>query len=284
MNRNFLVAVLVAVLCLGMSNAGVARDKKNNANKSKKIEKVTKRYKTKEEKYAAALMYYEKGAYLTSAQLLEEIYPLYMSVPQGDTILFLFADSYMKNNDFLMAAFHFNDYIRRYPQSNRVELAAFLAAKCYYLNSPAYNLDQSDSKMAIEGLQSFISAYLASEHVEESNAMIDTLRNKLAYKDFSIAKMYYNTENYKAAQICFQNLMKEYPTSNCMEEALYYMVKNSYAYAQNSIESKKAERYQMVLDDAAKLKVYNAESKYMAEVDKLMADAKKKRDKILNNN
>ncbi|MBO4582035.1 MAG: outer membrane protein assembly factor BamD [Bacteroidales bacterium] len=284
MNRNFIVAISVSIICLGLFCNVDAQNKKNNANKSKKIEKVTKRFKTKEEKYAAALMYYQKGAYLASAQLLEEIYPLYMSVPEGDTILFLFADSYMKNNDFLMAAFHFNDYIRRYPQSNRVELAAFLAAKCYYLNSPAYNLDQSDSKTAIEGLQSFISAYPSSRYVEESNAMIDTLRNKLAHKDFSIAKMYYNTENYKAAQICFQNLLKDYPSSDYTEEALYYMVKNSYAYAQNSIESKKAERYQAVLDDAAKLKVFNADSKYMAEVEKLTSDAKKKRDKILNNN
>lgn len=284
MNRKAVTLILALIICLGGISTGVAGNKKSASTRSRKVEKVTRHLKTKEEKYAAAKMYYEKGAYLTSAQLFEEIYPLYLAVPEGDTILFLFADSYMKNNDFLMAAFHFNDYIRRYPQSDKVELAAFLAAKCYYMNSPTYNLDQTDSKTAIEGLQSFISSYPQSQYVEESNKMIDTLQNKLAHKDFSIAQMYYNTENYKAAQVSLQNVIKDYPTSIYMEDALYYMVKNSYEYAQNSVESKKVERYQMAIDNASKLLVFNADTKYKAEVEKIVNEAKKKRDKILNNN
>ena len=45
---------------------------------------------------------------------------------------------------------------------------------------------------------------------------------------------------------------------------------------------KKVERYQMVIDNANKLRAYNEQSKFLEEADKLAADAKKKRDKILN--
>ncbi|MBO4542977.1 MAG: outer membrane protein assembly factor BamD [Bacteroidales bacterium] len=277
MNIKKIVGMLMVIfaLCIGANPSVYAQ-------KSEKPQKIAKRLKTKEAKYAAAMEYYQRGSYLTAAQLFEEIYPLYLSAPEGDTIAYLFADSYFKNNDYLMAAFHFNDYIRRYPQSPKVEDASFYAAKCYYLNSPTYNLDQSDSKMAIEGLQMFISSYPQSKYVEESNQMIDDLRNKLAHKDFSIGCMYYNTERYQAAQVCLQNMIKEYPNSAYTEEAMFYLVKNSYGYAQNSVESKKVERYQMVIDNANKLRAYNEQSKFLEEADKLAADAKKKRDKILN--
>ncbi|MDR1459447.1 MAG: outer membrane protein assembly factor BamD, partial [Bacteroidales bacterium] len=246
--------------------------------------KISKRYKTKEAKYEAAKIYYEKGAYLSAAQLLEEIYPLYVSSLEGENILFLFADSYMKNNDYLMAAFHFKDYIRRYPQSARTEEASFLSSRCYFLNSPAYNLDQTDSYLAIEDLEIFLNAYPNSKFQQEGNMMIDSLRNKLAKKDFNIARMYYNTGNYQAAQVSFNNLFKDFPGTIFFEESLYYLVKNSYEYAQKSVEEKKIERYQMTIDNKNKLKAYNAESKFLSDAEKIASEAEKKRNKILENN
>ncbi|MDR1879088.1 MAG: outer membrane protein assembly factor BamD [Bacteroidales bacterium] len=254
------------------------------ANKPQKNKnRVSKRYKTKEAKYEAAKTYYEKGAYLSAAQLFEEIYPLYISSSEGENILFLFADSYMKNHDYLMAAFHFKDYLRRYPQSPRAEEASFLAARCYYLNSPAYNLDQTDSYLAIEDLEIFLNTYPSSKFQEEGNGMMDSLRNKLAKKDFNIALMYYNTGNYKAANISFDNLFKDYPNSAFIESSLYYLVKNNFEYAQKSIDSKKSERYQMVVDNKNKLKAFDINSKFLPEAEKLAAEAEKRRDKILEN-
>jgi outer membrane protein assembly factor BamD len=244
---------------------------------------ISKRYKTKEAKYEAAKTYYDKGAYLSAAQLFEEIYPLYISSNEGENILFLFADSYMKNHDYLMAAFHFKDYLRRYPQSTRAEEASFLSSRCYFLNSPVYNLDQTDSYLALEDLEIFLNAYPNSKYQDEGNMMIDSLRNKLAKKDFSIARMYYNTGNYLAAQVSFNNLFKDFPNSAFTEETLYYLVKNSYEYAQKSIEEKKIERYQMAIDNKNKLKAYNAESKFLSEAEKIAGEAEKKRNKILEN-
>jgi outer membrane protein assembly factor BamD len=249
-----------------------------------KNSRISRKYKTKEAKYQAAKAYYAKGAYLSAAQLFEEVYPLYISHKEGDTILFLFADSYMKNADYLMGAFHFKDYIRRYPQSARAEEASFLAAKCYFLNSPVYNLDQTDSRMAIENLEFFLNAYPKSPFVEAANDMIDALQTKLAKKDFHIAVMYYNTGNYKSAQICFNNLLRDYPGTSYTEESLYYMTKNWYEYAQKSVESKKVERYQMAIDNCLRLRALKANSKFLPEAEKLMAEAIKKRDKILEDN
>jgi len=277
MRRKALIFIVLALFTVDIS-AFAAKNPKTSKSR------VSKRYKTKEAKYEAAKTYYSKGAYLSAAQLFEEVYPLYLSSQEGENILFLFSDSYMKNHDYLMAAFHFKDYLRRYPQSPRAEEASFLASKCYYLNSPVYNLDQTDSYLALESLEIFLNAYPSSKHQEEGNMMIDSLRNKLAKKDFTIARMHYNIGNYQAAQISFNNLFKDFPNSAFTEEALYYLVKNSYEYAQKSQEGKKVERYQMVIDNKNKLKVYNAASRFLPEAEKLASDAEKKRDKILENN
>ncbi len=270
-------AVIFIILALLTTNFSVFAEKKPKNSKGR----VSKRYKTKEAKYEAAKTYYSKGAYLSAAQLFEEVYPLYLSSPEGENILFLFADSYMKNHDYLMAAFHFKDYLRRYPQSSRAEEASFLASKCYFLNSPVFNLDQTDSYLALEDLEIFLNAYPNSKYQSEGNMMIDSLRNKLAKKEFSIAVMYYNTGSYQAAQITFNNLFKDFPNSSFTEQSLYYLVKNSYEYAQKSRDEKKIERYQMTIDNKNKLKAFNAESKFLPDAEKIANEAEKKRNKIL---
>ena len=274
MQRKALILIILVFFTVDISSFAEKSPKKGNS-------RISKKYKTKEAKYEAAKTFYSKGAYLSAAQLFEEIYPLYISTPEGENILFLFAESYMKNHDYLMAAFHFRDYISRYPQSKRAEDASFLSSKCYFLNSPVYNLDQTDSYLALENLEIFLNAYPNSKHQAEGNMMIDSLQNKLAKKDFNIARMYYNTGNYQAAQVAFDNLFKDFPNSAFTEESLYYMVKNSYEYAQKSQEGKKVERYQMAIDNKNRLKAHNSSSKFLPEAEKIAIEAEKKRNKIL---
>jgi hypothetical protein len=41
-----------------------------------------------------------------------------------------------------MAAFHYKDYVRRYPRSERAELAYVMSVKAVYNISPYFALDQ----------------------------------------------------------------------------------------------------------------------------------------------
>jgi len=258
------------------------RKEKIIENKEKaKTNRKFRKYKTKEQKFEAAKMYYEKGSYLNASQLFEEIYPLYLGTDRGDSILFLFASSYFYNHDYLIAAFYFNDFMRKYPQSPRVEEAAFLKAKSYFLNSPNYNLDQTDTYLAKENLELFSNYYSQSSYISEVNTMLDSIRNKLAKKDFAIASMYYRTENYKSAQISFQNLVKDFADSPYIEEALFIWVKNNYEFAIKSVEAKKVERFQMVIDVKNILKAKYPSSPYLNEANKIAADAEKRIQKLL---
>ena len=257
------------------------KEKTVKKKETKKGNRKFRKYKTKEAKYEAAKAYYEKGAYLTASQLLEEIYPLYIGTEQGDSILFLFASSYYQNHDYLIAAFYFNDFLKKYPQSARTEEAAYLRAKAYFLNSPVYNLDQSDSYLAKDNLEIFANYYPKSQYINEVNDMFDSIRNKLARKDFAIASMYYRTQRYKSAQVAFQNLMKDFPECPYLEEAFFLWTKNNYEYALKSVEDKKLERFQAVTDIKNKLKAKYPQSVFLPEAEKLAKDADERMNKLI---
>jgi len=238
-------------------------------------------FETFDSYYARAMKAYSNHTYLTAAKYFEELYPLSIGTPYGDTILFLFADCYYQNKDYQLAAFHFRDYARRYPGTERAQLAFLNSLRAFYYISPEYYLDQTGTEFAIEEINNFIQMYPKSPHVEECNQMLDNLRDKLARKDFEIAKMYYHTENYRAAQIAIRNFLKIYPYSKYSAEAAYILVKNNFEYAKKSVDSKKKERFLACLD-AYELLKNQFSSQYMnyPDAQKIADDTKNQIDKI----
>ena len=108
--------------------------------KKKNVSRTTKRvtFESFDQHYARALKYYNNRQWLSAAGLFEELYPLALGTPRADTILFLFAHSYYMNGDYNMAAFHFRDYVRRYPNSDRAEDAFYYCISAVYKTSPEY--------------------------------------------------------------------------------------------------------------------------------------------------
>ena len=273
------------------TTAAVNSDKAQNSGKKsegkakKKTGKSNKvSFETFDMNYAKALKYYENGQYLSAARIFEELYPLSLGTPTADTLLFLFADCYYKNKDYELAAFHFKDYARHYPGTEKAEEAHYMCVKSVFEVSPIYSLDQSSTLYAIDEMDLFIKSYPRSKHVDECNEMLDILREKLAQKDFEIAKLYYNTDNYQAAQIAVKNFLKEYPNSKYAHEAVYILVKNNHEYAKKSVNKKKRERFQACIDAFKIMQAQYPNSGFYMDAKKLADDAQDQINKIKNNN
>ena len=236
-----------------------------------------------EQQYQRALRYYNNQQFLSAAGLFEDLYPLSLGTPRADTILYLFAHSYYMNGDYDMAAFHFRDYVRRYPNSEHTEDAFYYGTAAIYKTCPDYSLDQSNTEYAIEQIKTFIQAYPDNSHIEECNVMLDALRLKLARKDVEVLKLYYNTDHYEACQIAAKNFFNEYSYSPLMPEAIYYLVLNNLEYAKKSVERKKEERYKACLDACNRLLLNYSETKYTKEVEKIAQDVKKQLSKYNKN-
>ena len=227
-------------------------------------------------KYDAAISYYDKGDYSKSLALLEELVSVYRGTDKAEKIMYYYAYATYASGEYLLAGYHFNNYVKTFPVSARAEECAFMYAYCFYLESPRYSLDQSDTKNAIHELQLFINKYPTSQKATECNELISKLRAKLEMKYYEIAKQYYFLYDYKAAITSFENVLKEFPDSKYREDAMFMIVKAHFSYAAKSIDKKKAERYKATIDSYNKfISYYPDNSKYNKEVEGYFSAAKK---------
>jgi outer membrane protein assembly factor BamD len=228
-----------------------------------------------EMKYKKAVEYYEKKDYTRALPLLEELVTVMRGTARAEKIHYYFAQTNYAIEDYLLASYHFKDFARTYPQSQWVEEATFLSAFCFYLTSPPYSLDQANTISAIQEMQVFINLYPQSSHLPECNQIIDKLRLKLENKAFDISKLYYNTTNYQAAIVAFQNFLKDFPDSKYREEAGFLQLKSSHLLAINSIESKMPERMKSTQDLCEKYLDNYPKGKYHSAAESIFEASKR---------
>ena len=194
------------------------------------------------DKYNAAEKYYNDGEFRRANALIEQLIPSYRGKPQGERLVFFFADSYFQTKLYYSAAIQFENFIKSYPNSQRIQEAYFMEAKSYYMLSPLYTLDQDDTYTGIDKLQVFINRFPNSEYVSEALELMDDLQNKLEEKDFEISKQYYTIRDYTSAIKALDNFVADNPGTIFREEALYYKWLSQFEIAINSIESRIVDR------------------------------------------
>lgn len=194
-------------------------------------------------KYTKAKEYYNKKDYFRALPLFEELVNVYRGSNDAEDIYYYYAYCNYGLKDLVAARYHFKVFAETYPKSTRAEECRYMSAFCYYQESPYFSLDQTNTYRGIEALQLFINLYPKSERVSQCNTLIDILRAKLESKSFYNAKTYYNIGEHKSAIIAFRNSIKDFPDSKFREEIEFLIIKSSYLYAENSVDSKKEERY-----------------------------------------
>lgn len=215
-------------------------------------------------KYKTAVELYEKKEYAKAFPLLEELISIFRATNKAEDIYYYYAYCHFHLDDLVSAAYHFQQFAKTYPTSARAEEVAYMAAFCYYKGSPIYSLDQTNTYRAINELQLYLNNYPNNKRVEECNELIDELRAKLEKKDYETGLLFYNVMDFKAASAHLKNTMKQYPNSKYKDEIMLLIIQSDFKLADNSIDSKKKERYKQTIDD------------YMIFIDKFADPIKRK--------
>ncbi|MDQ3112422.1 MAG: outer membrane protein assembly factor BamD [Bacteroidota bacterium] len=233
-------------------------------------------------KYDAALAYYEKGDYVKSQLLFDELYSVLRSTDKAENVAYYLAYSNYKLGDYIMASYLFRNYFRTYPISARASECLYMSAYCHYMVSPPWSLDQEDTYSAIEEFQYFIQMFPTDTgRIHECNKLVDILHRKLEKKAFMNAKMYYDIEDYKAAINAFDQLLHDYPDTKYREEAVYFTVESKYYLALNSIVAKQEERVQDAIASADNFLLTYKISEHTLAVQATKTKAMRLQDKIL---
>ena len=163
--------------------------------------------------------------YDRARQEFDVVVKQYPASAYADSAQFYLAQTYYDTEQYLTAAFEFGNVYRNYPSSKLAPEARFMIAKCYAAQSPRVQLDQENSKKAIESFQTFIDYYPSSPLVPKAEQEITNLRNKLADKNLQIAELYSTMGYYKAAVVYYDVILDQYHDSNVADKAALGKVK-----------------------------------------------------------
>jgi len=205
-------------------------------------------------KYTKAVEYFDKGDFMRASTLFDAIAIYYKGTDRSETVLNYMAKSYMGQKDYYSASEYYKTYVKTYPKGKYVVESKYMIGYCYYLDSPDARLDQSATINALTALQEFLDVYPESDRVSDANKLIEELTNKLAYKAYLNAKLYYNLgnylgNNYESAVITAQNALKKFPSTSYREELIMLILDSKFEQAVQSIEEKKIERYRNAIDE-----------------------------------
>lgn len=225
------------------------------------------------DKFKMGTELYDAGKYNKANRLFVQIVPQYRGKPQAERLMYMYSRTFYENRDYYTANYQFERFVSAYPQSQKVEEAAFLGAKSYYFLSPVYTKEQKETVEAIEKLQGFINSFPNSEYTDEANKLVKELDFKLEKKAFEIAKQYNKigpfTRDYEAPIKAFDNFLLNYPGTTLREEALYYRLDSAYKLAINSVEWKMEGRIDKAIGFYDQFVKRYPESDFMEDVDRM---------------
>ncbi|MCH2196693.1 outer membrane protein assembly factor BamD [Kordia sp.] len=222
-------------------------------------------------KYQLAERLYKEKKFKKSSRLFEQIVPKFRGKPQGERVTFMYGRTLFEIEEYMVAGYQFERFVRSYPKSDSAQVASYYEAKSYYMQSPRYSIDQTDTYTAINKLQGFINNYPDSEYLDSANEMVEELTTKVEKKAYEIAKQYNTISDFKAAIKATENFLSDFPGTSFREDAMYLRLDAMYNLAIRSFETLMEDRLNEASSAYKSLIKFYPESKYREEADKIMA-------------
>jgi outer membrane protein assembly factor BamD len=226
--------------------------------------------KDPEYKLRVAEQYYAKKKYTYAQQLYEDVMPFFKGRPEFEDIYYKYAYSAYYQKDYLNAENLFKTYLEVFPNSTRSEEVDYMRAYAFYKQSPKAELDQTNTIKAMGMMQTYINTHPGSPRIKEANEIIDICRKKLETKDYKAAQLYFDIGQFRAAAVSFNTLLNAYPESEHSDEYKLMSIKAYFRFAELSIEEKKTERFEKVVQECNDFTDRFPQSPFSKEVERYL--------------
>ena len=211
-------------------------------------------------KYEYAKECFARGKYVRAITLLQELVTLQKGTENAQESLYMLAMAEYNSKDYETAAQYFKKYVQSYPKGRYAEMAQYYVGQSLFMSTPEPRLDQSRTVQAITDFQTFLDLYPDSKQKPQAQQRLFDLQDKLVEKELHTAQLYYDLgtyfgncnyggNNYEACIITSQNALKDYPYSRLREDFAVLLMKSKFELAQQSVETKKLERFQDAEDE-----------------------------------
>lgn len=237
-------------------------------------------------KYEVGKQYYAMGKYQDASLVFSDVLASLKGTTKGDECLFMLGMSSFMNKDYELANKYMSKYYSVYSNGVHVDEAYFYSGLSLYKQVPIPKLDQTNTYLAINELQSALEFNYETKYSSKINNLLINLQNKLVEKEYLAANLYYKLgdyfdnsmmggSNYEACIVTSQNAIKEYPYSLRKEDFSILILKARYELALKSVEDKKKDRYTETIDEYYGFINEFPQSKYKKEANTIFEKAKK---------
>ena len=165
-------------------------------------------------------------------QLLEE----YPENRYKAEVQFKIAESLYSDKSYLEARFEYEKFLELYPQHPLAAQAQFQIGMCHAQEVSPFDRDQKVTLNALRAFRLFRQKYPQETLLQEAEAQITSLRQRLAEHEFDVARFYYRKEAYQAAIRRLLNLIQVYPDMADTDVA-FYMLADSYRREENYVKA-----------------------------------------------
>lgn len=221
-------------------------------------------------KLRMAEQFFAKKSYTRAQQVYEDIMPFYKTSKEFEDIYYKYAYCAYNLYDYMNAENLFKSYLEIFPTSTRAEEIDYMRAYCFFKQSPKAALDQTNTVKAMGMMQTFINTHPGSPKNKEASAIIDECRAKLESKEFMSAQLYFDLGQFRAAGVAFTSLLNAFPESERADEYKLMVIRSYFQYAEMSIEEKRVERFEQVVNECYEFTDRYPESKLLKDVDAIL--------------
>lgn len=193
--------------------------------------------------------FYAEKKYRIAQQLYEELYPVYKGTDKFEQLYYKDAYCFYYMKEYKDAENFFKGFLEVFPNSSKAEEVDYMHALCFYKQVAKIELDQTNTSKSIGVMQSFINSHPGSARVKEASEIIDKNRIKLELKELRAADLYNKVGQYRAAAICYSNILGDYPDSQNGDLYKLKSIVCYYKFAKLSVLDKQTERFEKVITE-----------------------------------
>ena len=176
-----------------------------------------------EELYKLGEQSIEKRTYAEALESFKKIVERHPTSSYAARARFLLGESYYRESEFDKAIAEFRTFLSFYPRHQIADLVQYRLAMAYYDQIKQIEQDQGLAHKALDEFKKLVKEYPESRYATDALAKIDIARGRQAQKELWIATYYFNQGNPSGARQRLELVLKEYPRTLVVPEALWLL-------------------------------------------------------------
>jgi outer membrane protein assembly factor BamD len=186
-----------------------------------------------DELYAQGEQELERRRYIEARDAFRKIVERHPNSSWAPRARFLVGEAFYREAEFDKAVKEFETFLSFYPRHQIADLVQYRLAMSYYDQIKNVEQDQGLTAKALEQFKKLVKEYPDSRYATDALAKIDICRGRLAQKEVWVAGYYFSQGNPGAARQRLEFVIKEYPRTLVIPEALYTLAEVNFAEGKN---------------------------------------------------